>query len=75
MTYQTVEVLSEPTWEDVELSTLLGMDRMGEEVLKCLICEETWHTGNGFSRKYCYLLHIANINNVLPLNMATPVEL
>ena len=24
MTYQTVEVLSEPTWEDVELSTLLG---------------------------------------------------
>jgi hypothetical protein len=28
MTYQTVEVLSEPTWEDVELSTLLGMDRM-----------------------------------------------
>jgi hypothetical protein len=29
MTYQTVEVLSEPTWEDVELSTLLGMDRDG----------------------------------------------
>jgi hypothetical protein len=33
MTYQTVEVLSEPTWEDVELSTLLGMNRMGEEAL------------------------------------------
>ncbi len=41
MTYQTVEVLSEPTWEDVELSTLLGMDRIGEKVLKCLIWEET----------------------------------
>ena len=26
MTYQTVEVVSEPTWEDVELSTLLGLD-------------------------------------------------
>jgi hypothetical protein len=42
MTYQTVEVLSEPTWEDVELSTLLGMDRMGAEVLQFLIWEETW---------------------------------
>jgi hypothetical protein len=63
MTYQTVEVLSEPTWEDVELSTLLGMDPMGEEVLKCLIWEKS---GNGFSYKYCYLLHIANFNHFLP---------
>jgi hypothetical protein len=66
MTYQTVEVLSEPTWEDVELSTLLGMNWMGEEVLKCLIWEETWQTGNGCSCRYCYLLNIANINHFLP---------
>ncbi len=57
MTYQTVEVLSEPTWEDVELSTLLGMDRMGEEVLKFLVWEETWQciTSNIF---ICWTLQI-----------------
>jgi hypothetical protein len=59
MTYQTVEVLSEPTWEDVELSTLLGMDRMWRR------SAEVSYVGKNLV-KYFYLLHIANINNFLP---------